>query len=301
MSLLELEAVISTREGLEGLLAEHRSIRGMLLSFNLRPHPFYYDKVRDSAYRHGVRITSANNKRNRGKILAKNSMDKHNLEIKGKFSVDKDVKEAVAGAKSYREALTKLGVQTCGVNYKKLTLACSRLGIEPPTLGVYNDKSGINRKKAAVRYRYNLDVDALVKAAKEKKTVTLALQEQNILKPSTQLRIRAAKLVIEQGFSFPANRNAINGYKTPKKDINLYLIKNSVPLSSGMKKRLVEEGLLTNKCSLCKIKPIWQGALLVLQLDHINGDPTDNRLSNLRLLCPNCHSQTKTFVNNVRK
>lgn len=39
----------------------------------------------------------------------------------------------------------------------------------------------------------------------------------------------------------------------------------------------------------------WNNKELKLDLDHINGDPTDNRLDNLRFLCPNCHSQTNTY------
>ncbi|MFA9445403.1 HNH endonuclease [Egicoccus sp. AB-alg6-2] len=38
----------------------------------------------------------------------------------------------------------------------------------------------------------------------------------------------------------------------------------------------------------------WRGRPLSLHLDHISGDPRDNRLENLRLLCPNCHAQTPT-------
>ena len=49
------------------------------------------------------------------------------------------------------------------------------------------------------------------------------------------------------------------------------------------------------KCAICGNNGIWNNQKLVLQLDHKNGDNTDNRLSNLRLLCPNCHSQTDTF------
>jgi hypothetical protein len=46
---------------------------------------------------------------------------------------------------------------------------------------------------------------------------------------------------------------------------------------------------------LCNQLPFHNGSPLTLQLDHKNGDNTDNRLENLRILCPNCHSQTHTF------
>jgi len=79
----------------------------------------------------------------------------------------------------------------------------------------------------------------------------------------------------------------------PLKDI---LVKNSTYQNRGrLKKRLIRGGLLNNICYLCSMKPLWNNFLLVLVLDHVNGDNTDNRLENLRLLCPNCNSQTKTF------
>jgi hypothetical protein len=53
--------------------------------------------------------------------------------------------------------------------------------------------------------------------------------------------------------------------------------------------------VLTEKCEICEIGSSWNNKPLVLQLDHINGINNDNRLENLRLLCPNCHSQTDTF------
>jgi len=71
--------------------------------------------------------------------------------------------------------------------------------------------------------------------------------------------------------------------------------------SSKLKKRLLEEGMLKNVCSECDQKPWWNGKILVLELDHINGNPKDNRIENLRILCGHCHSQTSTFCRGHKK
>lgn len=68
-------------------------------------------------------------------------------------------------------------------------------------------------------------------------------------------------------------------------------------INSRNKKKLIEQGILELKCynMKCNISDEWLGSKITLQLDHVNGDNTDNRKENLRLLCPNCHSQTETF------
>lgn len=61
-----------------------------------------------------------------------------------------------------------------------------------------------------------------------------------------------------------------------------------------VKARLLMAGLKDERCEACGLTD-WQGAPISLQLHHVNGDGHDNRLINLRLLCPNCHSQTDTW------
>ena len=72
------------------------------------------------------------------------------------------------------------------------------------------------------------------------------------------------------------------------------LVDGSTYGTSQLRKRLIATGILPDECSVCGIRE-WLGKVLVLHLDHINGRNNDNRLCNLRLLCPNCHSQTDTY------
>ena|SRR5215212_4644425 len=66
-----------------------------------------------------------------------------------------------------------------------------------------------------------------------------------------------------------------------------------------LKKRLLRLGLKDERCELCGISE-WRGRKLGLALHHMNGDGGDNRIENLQLLCPNCHSQTETFAGRNR-
>ncbi|GFE16675.1 hypothetical protein Sgleb_47220 [Streptomyces glebosus] len=60
-------------------------------------------------------------------------------------------------------------------------------------------------------------------------------------------------------------------------------------------RRALDEKEVPRRCAECALGDTWQGKRLVLEIDHINGDRLDNRLGNLRYLCPSCHSQTRTF------
>ena len=78
-----------------------------------------------------------------------------------------------------------------------------------------------------------------------------------------------------------------------KKAIDRFLRDGTSISNHAVKKRLEWLGV-EQCCAQCGVIE-WRGQVLPLELDHINGKSTDNRLENLRLLCPNCHSLTETW------
>lgn len=69
---------------------------------------------------------------------------------------------------------------------------------------------------------------------------------------------------------------------------------------SNIKTRLFITGQKQNICESCGINGEWLGKPITLELHHINGVNNDNKIENLQLLCPNCHSQTDNFRNKKR-
>lgn len=94
-------------------------------------------------------------------------------------------------------------------------------------------------------------------------------------------------------------RNRNRSEQTPLSEILIEHYTGKIQASS-LKKRLLYNGILEEKCVKCGLGNNWQGQFITLQLDHINGSCNDNRLENLRILCPNCHSQTLTYAGRNR-
>lgn len=87
-----------------------------------------------------------------------------------------------------------------------------------------------------------------------------------------------------------------------KKDLKYYLVDNKIVDSKNLKKRLYEEGLKKPICEICQQDENWHNnTKLIMILDHINGNHFDNRIENLRIVCPNCNSTLETNCSKNRK
>lgn len=93
------------------------------------------------------------------------------------------------------------------------------------------------------------------------------------------------------------SKNKKFGYK---RDIEDYFSGKALNTSHYLRRRLIEENIFPNQCSRCGLRE-WMNEPIPLELHHIDGNHNNNRLENLTILCPNCHSQTPTHSGKNKK
>ncbi|OGE80510.1 MAG: hypothetical protein A2660_00660 [Candidatus Doudnabacteria bacterium RIFCSPHIGHO2_01_FULL_45_18] len=102
-------------------------------------------------------------------------------------------------------------------------------------------------------------------------------------------------------FKGKAWNKGMKGLKNPQIPLEKVLVKDSSYQSYKLKNRLFYLGMKQQECEQCGWAKKTSEGRLPLELDHINGDRKDNRLENLRILCPNCHSLQPTHRGRNRK
>lgn len=117
---------------------------------------------------------------------------------------------------------------------------------------------------------------------------------------------RVLKLIEKHGLDLSGlpkthhERVKIGTRKNRKRQPDEVIFANGSVISNEQLRRRYAMRVSATQCAVCGLRD-WMGEDIEFQLDHHNGNRFDNRLENLRWLCPNCHSQTSTFCRGVTR
>jgi hypothetical protein len=210
-------------------------------------------------------------------------------------TTDEEFTEAVKTCFSIREVLHKINVVGQGGSYKTFHRRVKKLNLDISHFKKNDDKT----------IRKNLTVETIIQICKDNISRQSALFNLG-LNPETGSNVSWIEKKIIQ-LNIDTSHWLGQGHLKGKthawsKSISfeeILIEESDYTATPRLKERLVKAGLLEYICSSCGIFE-WMGSKLSLHLDHINGVNTDNRLENLRLLCPNCHSITPTYCRGAK-
>ncbi|MCC6323634.1 HNH endonuclease [Candidatus Nomurabacteria bacterium] len=147
--------------------------------------------------------------------------------------------------------------------------------------------------------------EMLQDAVKSSRSIRQVLQKLGLVEAGgnyTQVKYRIKDLSINSEHFLGRGWNkGLLFIPMPARPLKELLVKYSRVQSFKLKKRLFLENIKKEKCELCGWSKKSKDGRIPVELDHINGDRNDNRLNNLRILCPNCHSLQLTHRGKNKK
>jgi len=194
--------------------------------------------------------------------------------------------EALPRVRNMRELLIELGLVPRGGNYESLWSRIELLGLDTTHL----------RRVQGGRSIHSCGKEEIARAVKASRSYAQVLALLGVRPGRNQAVLKERIAEFEIDMSHFKGMGWSRGETLPgrRRPVASFLVVGRRTGSNQLKRRLIEEGLKEARCEVCGLDR-WNGRPIPLELDHVNGRRDDNRLENLRILCPNCHAQTPTY------
>ena len=119
--------------------------------------------------------------------------------------------------------------------------------------------------------------------------------QETLKRKISEFEIDISHFTGQRWYDTPYKVCNLTGMEQEKYTLEEVLCKDSPVKQKTLRGYIERHRVLEYKCVNCGCDGHWQGGMISLEIDHVDGDCTNNELSNLRYLCPNCHALTETY------